>query len=92
MQVLQNGVPVGANRARDDSWPTSLTYAQYGSGGDTWGASWTADDIRSAGFGISITPQYTGPAAGNERGYIDSANVVIFFRPPCAGVGAEGGD
>jgi hypothetical protein len=26
---------------------------------------------------------YTGPSAGNERAYVDSVSVVVYYRIPC---------
>jgi hypothetical protein len=91
IQVLQNGAQVGANRAQGDAWPAlpagssdlTVSPAQYGGPSDTWGAAWTPADIRSAGFGISIEPKYTGPSAGNERAYIDSVRVTVFYQAAC---------
>ncbi len=83
IQVLKNGSPVGTNHAQNDSWPTSLAYAEYGGSMDTWGVTWTPDEIRSSGFGVSIAPQYTGPASGNEHAYIDSVRVTVYFETPC---------
>jgi hypothetical protein len=83
VQVLKNGVPVGANHRSTDAWPATLTYASYGGAYDTWGTSWTVDDIRSNGFGISVSPKYVGPSAGNERAYIDSVRASVFYTTPC---------
>jgi hypothetical protein len=83
IQVLQNGMPVGTNHAQNDGWPMTLAYAHYGGVMDTWGVSWTPADLRASGFGISVTPKYTGPAAGNERGYVDSVRVTVYFKTPC---------
>jgi hypothetical protein len=83
VQVLQNGAALGGNQALPDSWPGILTYASYGGAYELWGASWTPADIRSSGFGVSIAPKYIGPSAGNERAYIDSVRVTVFYRTPC---------
>jgi hypothetical protein len=83
IQILQNGSPVGDNRALADAWPGILTYASYGGAYDLWGVAWTSADIQSTGFGISIAPKYTGPSAGNERAYIDSVRVTVFYRASC---------
>jgi hypothetical protein len=83
VQVLRGGVAVGNNHADSTGWPMLLTYKDYGGATDNWGASWTPGDLRSSGFGLSITPSYTGPSAGNERAYIDSVRVTVFFNTPC---------
>jgi hypothetical protein len=83
VEILQDGVPQGTNYAQSGAWPTVLTYARYGGAYDTWGVQWTPADIRASGFGITITPTYTGPSAANERAYIDSVRVTVFYTRPC---------
>jgi hypothetical protein len=82
VQILKNGAPVGLEHRLTGAWPTTLTYATYGGPTDTWGVSWTAADIRAAGFGLSIAPRYTS-SFGNERAYVDSVRAVVFFTPAC---------
>jgi hypothetical protein len=83
VRILRDGQPVGTDRAQPAPWPGSLSQASYGGAYDLWGASWTAADLRSDGFGISITPKYTGPSAGNERAYIDSVRATIYYTTTC---------
>jgi hypothetical protein len=91
VQILQNGSAVGVNHGQSGPWPVAGGFPQvslaavisYGGAYDTWGVSWTPADVRSIDFGISIAPKYTGPVAGNERAYIDSVRVVVFYRAPC---------
>jgi hypothetical protein len=82
VRILKGGTPVGANRAQPAAWPMTLDYGSYGGAYDTWGTAWTPADLRSTGFGISIAPKYTG-TAGNERAYIDSVRVTVFYTTPC---------
>jgi hypothetical protein len=65
VQVLHGGVAAGTNHDQSEAWPGSLTYTTYGGASDLWGVSWTAADLRSSGFGLSIAPAYTGPSTGN---------------------------
>jgi hypothetical protein len=83
IQILMAGKAVGVDHASSGGWPTTLSYGDYGSASDTWGVAWTPADVRANGFGLSITPKYSGPAAGNERAYVDSVRVTVFFRTPC---------
>jgi hypothetical protein len=83
IQVVRGGSPVGTNHAKSDAWPTTLTAASYGGAYDTWGDSWNAADVTSAGFGVSVAPKYTGPASGNEHAYVDSVRVTVFYAAPC---------
>jgi hypothetical protein len=92
VQVLENGAPIGANHASSDPWPalpgvstdlTQVGYARYGGANDTWGVAWTPADLRADGFGLSIAGRYTGPAAGNERAYVDSVRVTVSYTTAC---------
>jgi hypothetical protein len=83
VQILRSGSPIGTNHAQSSAWPAALTYAEYGGAYDTWGATLAVADVRSAGFGISIAPKYTGPSAGNERAYVDSVRATVFYTTPC---------
>jgi hypothetical protein len=79
IQVLGNGSPFGTNhRQLGTAWPTTLTYVTYGGTGDTWGATWTAAEVRASGFGIAITPQYT-MTAGNDPAYVDSVRATVYY-------------
>jgi hypothetical protein len=83
VKILRNGAPVGVNHELPQSWPKSLTYTTYGNASDSWGVQWTASDLRSTGFGLSISPRYTGPSAGNDHAYIDSIRATIFYSTDC---------
>lgn len=84
VQVLRDGEPAGSNLARSGAWPTALDVATYGGAYETWGLAWTAAGLRAPGFGVSIAPKYTGPVDGNERAYIDSVRLAVFYTEPCS--------
>jgi hypothetical protein len=83
IELLQNGQPIGTNHATTVPWPMSPTTETYGGAYDTWGTSWNASDVRSPGFGVSIAAKYVGPPTGNERAYITSAVLIIYYTTPC---------
>ena len=83
VRIVRNGAPVGTEHAHGDAWATTLTYADYGGAYDAWGVPWTVEDVRSSGFGIAVTPKYTGPDSGNEHAYVDSARATVFYTQPC---------
>jgi hypothetical protein len=83
VRILRDGAPVGVNRARNAAWSRNLAYVTYGGMNDTWGVEWMPADFRSAGFGISMAPRYTGLTAGNDRAHVDSARVTVFYASPC---------
>jgi hypothetical protein len=82
VKIVQGGAALGNEHARTEAWSTSLDYATYGGPDDTWGVTWVPSDFRSTGFGISMAPRYTGPAAGNDRAHVDSVRARVFYLPP----------
>jgi|GEM_PF-3448348 len=80
IRILRDGQPVGIDHKKSDAWPADLTYVTYGGPNDTWGVTWSPDDIESAGFGIAIAAQYT-QTAGNARAYVDYVRVRVHFTP-----------
>jgi hypothetical protein len=84
VRILKGGVATGADRASSAPWPQTYTPTTYGGPTDTWASSWTATDVASAAFGISITPQYV-QSAGNDTVDIDSVTVTVFYggTPGC---------
>jgi hypothetical protein len=89
----QEGSPFGPDHRSAAAWPQpggpnltsldALPYATYGSAYDTWGTGWAPADVRAEGFGIAIAPKYTGMFDGNDRAYIDSVRVAVFYRTAC---------
>ena len=83
VRLMRDGSPTGSSHAQSQPWPTALTVASYGGAYETWGTTWTLADVRSVGFGVSIAPKYTGPPEGNERAYVDSVRLTVFYTTPC---------
>lgn len=83
VQLVVNGVPVGANHAQSGPWPMTLSYARYGGADDAWGVALTPADLAASGFGISVAPRYTGPTAGNDRAHVDSVHLLVYYATPC---------
>ena len=63
-------------------WPLTLSHVTYGGPDDTWGLSWTAGNLQSSSFGVSIQARYTD-TAGDDRAHIDSVRVTIFYSAMC---------
>ena len=80
VRILRGGQPVGMDHKKNDPWPMDLTYVMYGGPNDTWGVTFTPDDIEAAGFGIAIAAKYT-QNNGNARAYIDYAEVRVHYTP-----------
>lgn len=82
VRVLRAGQATGDDKKRSTSWPSSLTYVTYGGPTDTWGVSWSAADVMSPQFGLSLAVAYTD-TAGNARAYVDYARVSIYYTTGC---------
>jgi hypothetical protein len=84
VRVLKAGAATGTDHATSTHWPLMYTPTPYGSALDLWGATWTAADVESSGFGIAITPQYL-ITAGNDHVDIDSVTATVFYggTPGC---------
>lgn len=81
IRVLRDGAPVGTDHKKSDPWPGDLAYVTFGGPTDLWGTTWTAADVQTAGFGISIADKYTA-TAGNARAYVDYVKATVFYSPP----------
>jgi hypothetical protein len=78
IRIVKGGTAIGTDHASDAHWPQTYATATYGGPADTWGATWTTDDIAAADFGISITPQYL-MSAGNDSVQVDSIAVTVYY-------------
>lgn len=54
VRLIRDGAPVGQNRALLAEWPNAFAEQTYGNPGDTWGLTWTREQIRAPGFGVGI--------------------------------------
>ena len=79
VQLLKGGVAVGNNKAvLGTEWSTSTSStATYGTSSDTWGASWTSDDINNLGFGVSITP--TSGTSSSRTASVDYVRITVTY-------------
>lgn len=71
------------NKAAAGAWPTTDTYATYGSATDLWGDTWTAADINDPRFGVGISAN----VAQSIIAYIDHIRITVYYSLP----GAVGG-
>lgn len=82
------GVNVGTNKA--GSFPTiAQVMTKYTLGGatDLWGATWTEQEIKAAGFGFAF--QVFNPDAKYSNSIeVDCIECRVHFDPPSAGGGA----
>lgn len=72
------GTVVGDNKATATAWPATETVATYGGSADTWNASLTVAQVRSANFGVNVKAFAT--AANTDVG-IDFVRITITYTP-----------
>lgn len=82
VKVVKSDGTIGAtNRATTTlAWPTSDTYAVYGSSVDLWGETWSAADINDVDFGMVISGVGT-TAATSPVGSIDVVYIAVYYTP-----------
>jgi hypothetical protein len=83
VKLLRAGSTVGLDRAKTAAWSTVFQYVNYGGPSDLWGASWTAADLNSTGFGVALTPMYLS-TGGNGRAYVDFIRATAYYSLPCS--------
>ncbi|MEP7048955.1 MAG: hypothetical protein ABJB12_01320 [Pseudomonadota bacterium] len=78
VRALANNAVVGLDRGHSTAWTTTFHPEVYGGATDLWGATWTADAVNAAGFGVALTPLYLD-TAGNERAYVDFIRATVTY-------------
>lgn len=70
-------IQTGTNKATATNWPASDAYANYGSGSDLWGNTWTASDINATNFGAVIQAKRSG--SNSETARVDHMRITITY-------------
>jgi hypothetical protein len=78
VRALANNAVVGLDRGHTTAWTTTFHPEVYGGPSDLWGATWTAEAVNGAGFGVALTPLYL-ETAGNERAYVDFIRATVTY-------------
>ncbi len=78
VRLIKNGTVQGNDKANPDYWPTSDTYVSYGSSNDTWGLSFTPQDINNANFGVALSAWYTS-GSGEMYAYVDHIRITVYY-------------
>ncbi|KKW17037.1 MAG: hypothetical protein UY56_C0005G0062 [Parcubacteria group bacterium GW2011_GWA1_50_14] len=95
--VLGGGTEVGSDYADTTTqWDASSpTWATYGGATDTWGQSWTAEQINSTAFGANIVSKFNaGSSSGSasSRTQVDFMRITVYYTETSAGTGGGGLD
>lgn len=76
IRLIRDGVADGADKSTGAAVGLTIASTAYGGAGDLWGATWTADDINSPGFGVGVSFA-DGGGAGVVR--VDYIAVTVYF-------------
>lgn len=61
---------------------TSEHTSVLGGAADTWGRTWTLDDLSDADFRVRLTCDCTGAACSSRDFYLDWVAVSVYYTPP----------
>lgn len=75
--LVKAGNP-GMTKALPGAWPTASATATYGSATDTWGQTFSADEVNAKDFGVAIAAK--GIPAGDEKASVDYVEVTAYFE------------
>ncbi len=88
VSLVKAGAATGNNKAATStSWPTSDGTATYGSASDVWGATLSAADVGSSGFGVQVIPRNYGSSAA--VGSIDAITITVRYTSDTNGIGTS---
>jgi hypothetical protein len=79
--IIKNNVIDDTEHAVGTNWSGSDAAALYGSASDTWGLSWTANDINAAGFGVAISVRMAaGMASLFLTANVDRVSITVYYN------------
>jgi len=85
--IVKGGVETGTDQSDGTFWPDILTYSDtFGSSTFLWGATFSAADINSSGFGVSIRAMNIVDPNSSARASIDHIRLTAWFVLPLAGI------
>lgn len=82
VRLVRGGDIQSVDRASPTPWPTTYSEAVHGGASDTWGASWSAADVASPGFGVALSAQWNG-GSGDDVAGVDHVQVTLSYRYSC---------
>ena len=75
--LVKAGNP-GTTKSQPGGWPTVSAKVTYGSASDTWGQTFTVDDVNAKDFGVAIAAK--GTSAADEKASVDYVEVTVFYE------------
>lgn len=81
VRLIKNNVISGTDMASGANWPGSDRTQVYGSVNQTWGNTWTPEDINAADFGVAISARLSaGLASLFLTAEIDQVTMRVFYN------------
>jgi hypothetical protein len=83
VRIVKADGSIGATDKADVAtvWPTTDTYASYGSAAELWGEAWSAADINDSDFGAVLAAQ-RHDIQGRPR--VDHVRITVHYTPASA--------
>ena len=82
VSLIKGGAITGNNKAATGvDWPTSETPTTYGSSSDTWGTTWTPDEINASDFGLALSVTNAHPSTAKNAA-VDYMQITVFYELP----------
>jgi hypothetical protein len=78
VELMKVGAATGSNKALAGAWPTADATANYGSGGDQWGTTWSPTDVNNTGFGVAISVT----ASSADVAFVSEVAITLHYMRP----------
>ena len=75
IKIVKGGVISATDLGVASYWPTTDTYASYGSSVNLWGESWESSDINSSGFGVVLTTLIENSATAS----VNHIRITVYY-------------
>ncbi|RYY58001.1 MAG: T9SS type A sorting domain-containing protein [Chitinophagaceae bacterium] len=79
VRLMKNGSMNGSNRAKGANWTGTSTTSTYGGPTDLWGSTWTAADVNSGNFGVSVSAEINGLLSLLPSAHINDVSMTVYF-------------
>lgn len=78
IKLVKGGTVVGTNKSAGATWPTSDTYATFGSSSDLWGTTLTYADVNASNFGVVMSCDGAG-SGGLGSPSVDNIQITVNY-------------
>lgn len=80
VKIVKSDGSIGStNKASATQYPTTDTYATYGSSSDLWGETWTYSDINDADFGVVLATDIQVPSEAIGVTSVDHIRITVYY-------------